>query len=104
MKECESSYCENRRAEVVLTRLRIGHCNMTHGYLMTQPHGAIPQCDLCGAELTVKHIIVNCPRLRQIRQRTIGQRNLEEVLGEGQQQSTMKILAFLNQANILEKI
>ena len=104
VREWETSYNKSRRIEVVLTRMRIGHSNMTHAHLMTRPHGPAPQCDLCGASMTIKHVIERCPRLRAIRQRTIGEGNVKEILGEGPKYSTKRILAFLKEANMTEKI
>jgi len=56
----------SRRDEVVMNRLRSGHCRATHGYLMdnsVQP--AAPICEVCeDATLTVKHVLIDCPALR----------------------------------------
>lgn len=54
-----SSSCRDRRMEVVLCRLRIGHTLLTHGYLMER--GPPPYCMDCIVPLTVKHIIAECP-------------------------------------------
>uniref|UniRef100_A0A6P7GZQ0 Uncharacterized protein LOC114342619 n=1 Tax=Diabrotica virgifera virgifera TaxID=50390 RepID=A0A6P7GZQ0_DIAVI len=47
-----------RRDKVVMRRLRIGHCRLTHGYLMSQ--GNPPLCHTCNTRVTVKHILVEC--------------------------------------------
>jgi hypothetical protein len=44
----------NRRAPVVITRMRIGHTHLTHSYHMyLKP----PRCDNCDTTLTVPHIL-----------------------------------------------
>ena len=51
--------CTNRAWEVKLTRLRIGHCRLTHGHLIA----AAPQvyCQDCVMPFTVKHVLSECP-------------------------------------------
>ena len=102
--EWESSHNENRRIEVILTRLRIGHTHMTHANLMTRPPGPLPQCDLCGATLTVKHVLGQCPRTREARNRIFGNKDLKEILAEGKRYSTAEIITFLKEAKLLDKI
>ena len=48
-----------RQEEVVLTRLRIGHTRLTHGFLMER--GPQPYCEDCLVPLTVRHLLVECP-------------------------------------------
>ena len=54
---------KNRR-EVVINRLRAGHCLLSHGYLMDDSVPDIPPiCEGCdNSVLTVKHIMVECPQ------------------------------------------
>jgi len=49
---------------VLLNRLRIGHSRLTHSYLLC---GDAPTCHCCGIPLTVKHILVECTNLQDIR-------------------------------------
>jgi ribonuclease HI len=50
----------NRREEIVMARLRIGHCSLTHNYLLQRvPAPACPKCDVF--PLTVHHILLDCP-------------------------------------------
>lgn len=42
IKRQSSSY-QRRHAQVILTRLRIGHTRLTHGHLMSSPHGQAPE-------------------------------------------------------------
>ena len=54
-----SSYCSNSRDEKVLCRLRIGHSQLTHSFIMESSNP--PVCDHCQEQLTVEHILVQCP-------------------------------------------
>ena len=62
------SGCRNRKYEVIINRLRIGHARLTHSFRMENiPHP--PLCDQCEGdhELTVKHILIECNFLKIIR-------------------------------------
>ena len=52
-------HVSSREWAVKLTRLRIGHSHLTHGFLMEQ--GPPPYCDDCIVPLTVRHLLVECP-------------------------------------------
>jgi hypothetical protein len=54
----QSSYRTNRREEVVLSRLRIGHTHLTHGHLLRRE--LPPECTADHQALTVKHILLDC--------------------------------------------
>ena len=55
----------NRREEIILARLRIGHSHFTHSYLLKGEEE--PQCIPCNAPLTVNHILVDCVDLAPTR-------------------------------------
>ena len=61
------SRCKNRKYEVIINRLRIGHTRLTHWFRMENIHHP-PLCDQCGAnhELTVRHISIECSFLKII--------------------------------------
>ena len=50
---------KNRKWEVALTRLGIGHTRATHGYLMERGH--LPFCEDCVVPLTVNPVLIECP-------------------------------------------
>ena len=50
---------KNRWWETVFARLRIGHTNLTHSYLMTQ--SPLTLCMTCNTLLSVPHILLFCP-------------------------------------------
>ena len=76
-----SAFLKSRRREVVLCRLRIGHCRLTHGFLMS---GSAPTlCDRCGTRLTVRHVLLDCPHYASGRRIYFGPRpSLASVLGD----------------------
>ena len=51
----------NRREEVILARLRIGHTRLTDAYRFILKSKA-PKCEACNSVLTVLHILVVCPK------------------------------------------
>ena len=56
----QSSCHRSRHQEVALSRLRIGHTRLTHGYLMARE---APQfCSRCRVRLSAPHVLVDCPR------------------------------------------
>ena len=99
-----SSFQKDRRIEVVLSRLRIGHTLLTHGYLMKSPHDPIPECPQCKTRVTVKHIFNDCPIFERQRRLSIGNKSLKEVLSESSTFSVYTIIKFLKNCNLLDKI
>ena len=57
----------NRRDEVVLTRFRVGHTHLTHSFIFKQEDR--PMCFVCDEVLSVKHILLHCADLIEIRHR-----------------------------------
>lgn len=53
-----------KKEQVVLTRLRIGHTNMAHLFLMKRE--TPPECENCEARLTVEHLIVEFLRVSDL--------------------------------------
>ena len=75
-----SCFHSNRKIEVVLTRLRIGHTRITHKFFLEG--GSAPMCDHCDSPLTVEHILVHC-RLHSLARQSYGManNNIEGLLG-----------------------
>ena len=55
----------------LLNRLRIGHTRLTHSYLLSGDD--LPECSrpTCQCPLTVKHILVECVDLNDVRNNTL---------------------------------
>ena len=96
-----SSFHSNRKIEVVLSRLRIGHTHFTHSFLLEG--GAAPVCALCDLPLSVEHVLVQCTQYNAVRQRhELGGKSLEELLGPNV--DVYKLVGFLKDKNILNKV
>ncbi|MPC72547.1 hypothetical protein E2C01_066859 [Portunus trituberculatus] len=61
------THVRDRRLQTLLARLRIGHTYLTQRYLLTRDPQ--PYCDDCLVPLTVRHLIVECPSLTDLRHR-----------------------------------
>ena len=57
--------CLSRRGSVLLNRLRFGHTRLMHSFLLSGDD--IPECGTCQCPLTVKHILVECVDLNEVR-------------------------------------
>lgn len=79
VREWDSSSRASRRDEVILTRLRIGHCRLTHGHLLSgEPP---PECDTCHALLTVEHFLLHCRKYDLPRRQYAIRPTLRDALG-----------------------
>ena len=103
LKTLAHTTCTDRFWERSLMRLRIGHSRLTHGYLMNQ--SGQPSCEYCGEDipLTIKHILVECPR--HTGKRTTYFRNetitLRQILNEGDTSQSGSLYKFLQEIEIL---
>ena len=96
-----------RRLETALCRLRIGHTRLTHDFLMT--NGNQPFCNDCLVPLTVRHLLVECPSLGDLRYRFLswgrgwdGHFILARIVGE---ECIFQLLfSFIKEAGLLNKI
>jgi len=61
--------CKTKREEIVISRLRLGHCWFSHHHFMDTDSPRVPTiCNFFSLEpMTVKHIFVECRSLRQRR-------------------------------------
>ncbi|MPC61608.1 hypothetical protein E2C01_055682 [Portunus trituberculatus] len=57
----------DRPVQTLLARLRIGHTYLTQRYLLTRD--LQPYYDDCLVPLTVRHLLVECPNLTDLRHR-----------------------------------
>lgn len=58
-------YDRCRREQVILTRLRIGHCFFNKGHLINRQ--TPPWCLKCSVPITVAHVLTECPLYQQER-------------------------------------
>ena len=99
-----SSTQKIRKYEVILSRLRIGHSRLTHGYLMSSPHDSVPECRECGTTLSIKHILFDCQNFNRQRTLTFGNKSFKEILADSSNFSIYEIIKFLKSSNLLDKI
>jgi len=95
----------SRRKEVVISRLRLGHCKLTHEYLVKEFPCPPPICRWCdSAVMTVKHILVDCDDLKPTRQRFLSRKrlNISNLLGD--EGIVREVIAFLDNLNVMDLI
>ena len=96
----------SRREQVVINRLKIGHTNLTHGYLMNNTvQEPRPTCRWCHVEpMSVEHVLVTCPQLSDVRVDIFGDPNPEIGMMLGDNLDVLSIIEFLNRLDILHEI
>ena len=97
-----SSVGRNRREEVIITRLRIGHCALTHSYLFTEEK-IPPRCGYCGCHLTVRHLLTECDEHQLTRDRTGVRGNLECILGDDSGR-LCRVIEFVKKSGLANSI
>ena len=97
-----------RREEVILARLRIGHIRATHEFLLKGEEP--PICQTCNEQLTVHHILTECPDYSAARRRVFdpgGNRpmalTLTDLIGDNDL-TVQRLFRFLLQTNIAHNI
>ena len=94
----------DRRESIVSTRLRIGHCHLTHKYLLCSGDDRhVPVCDICNTDLTVYHVLVDCRKyLNERRTNNLNGRSIQEILSDNF--NIRNVFSFLKQINIFYDI
>ena len=103
VKDWTSSPNKSRRIETVLARLRLGHTNITHVYLMqgqTEP----PECDRCRVTITVNHLLLECRKYVTIRNKYFRNPTQSDMLAESNEFSIDKIVLYLKETNLFHQI
>jgi hypothetical protein len=90
---------DNRRDEVVLARLRIGHTYLTHVHLLKNEDP--PQCVGCDCPLTVEHLLVSCVDFTPTRQRYYKEQSLSNIF---EHVSPKNILLYLKEIQLYNKV
>ena len=62
------SFCNTRKENTVLNRLHIGHSYLTHSFILGKEEEA-PLCVAYNAVITLKHILIECANLLEIRKK-----------------------------------
>ena len=88
----------NRKCQVVLSRIRIGHTNLTHVYHMKGENE--PLCEHCHTILSVVHIMVDCPLYNDQRNRHLFGCSIEEIFSNDDR----NIVKYLKECQLFSKI
>lgn len=91
----------NRKEQVVLTRLRIGHSLITHKYIFERVEP--PQCDTCETTLTIRHILKDCPKYEAERQKHKIEGTLKDILTNKHEHEN-RLIDFLRDINLFNQI
>ena len=67
-------FCNTRKEDTVSNRLNIGHSYLTHSFILRKEEA--PVCVACNAVITVKHILIECADLLEIRQKYFEEKSL----------------------------
>ena len=68
------SFCNTRKENTVLNRLHIGHSYLTHSFILRIEEA--PVCVACDAIITVKHILIECADLLEIKKKYFEEKSL----------------------------
>ena len=93
------SSVQSRREETVLSRLHIGHTHFTHSFIFDGKDQ--PWCHACDHPSTVKHFLLDCTDLTEIRNKYFQCNSLENLFTNV---PTSCIFSFLKEINLFHKI
>ena len=68
------SFWNTRKENAVLNRLHIGHSYLTHSFILRWEEA--PICVACDAVIIVKHILIECANLLEIRKKYFEEKSL----------------------------
>lgn len=89
-----------RRDQVIISRIKIAHTNISHIYLMIKEDP--PLCNNCNINLSIDHLIIDCNIYDDYRRRNEIDATCMKNLNT--QQTTAKIIKFLEDTKLYDKI
>ena len=89
----------SRREAVAVTRLRIGHTWLTHGYLMEKKDP--PICSVCNVIITVEHLLTQCNKFKNLLLKYNFNDSLKDIL---QPNVVFKLKSFLLESNLINEL
>ena len=99
----------NRREEIILSRMRLGHTKLPHSYIIDQD--IRPECDTCDRALTVRHLLTYCTKYDEQRRQLIGlcqnhhmELGMGVLLGDNYPDITDAVFGFLRDCDLYTKI
>jgi len=88
-----------RRDSVLLNRLRIGHTRLTHSFLLSGDD--LLECGTCQCPLTVKHILVECVDLKDVRNKHFVASYIKDLFDNIE---AHKIIDFINDTRFYKQL
>ena len=90
--------CLSRRDSALLNKLRIGHTRLTHSFLLSGDD--LPECGTCQCPLTVKHILVECVDLSDVRNKHFVASSIKDVFNNVEAQ---KVVDFIKETRFYKQ-
>lgn len=91
---------ENRREQIIITRLRIGHSKLTHSHKMSKSEP--DKCNFCDVPYTIPHLLSECQQSACTRRELGIPNDLKSSLNS--EESIRKILQLLDKLQLYNKI
>lgn len=91
----------NRKDQIILTRLRLGHTWLTKQHLFEKKPPE--SCSVCDRRLTVHHLLIGCQRYAAQRREVNLSDSLEDIL-KNNRESELKVLQYVRKIEIYNKI
>ena len=95
---------KTRLDEIKFSRIRFGHTKLTHmHHLNREPQ---PICQVCHCQLTIHHILVDCPQYKPKRIEFFGHSNIKikEILQRSDITKKYSLINFLRAINLYSEI
>ena len=104
IREWATSNQSDRKTGVILTRLRIGHSRLTHGFLLAGEEP--PFCMECILPLTIRHILIECPEYMEERRMCFGGGRLLTLrwVLRDEESAVEDLMRFLTRTNLINDI
>ena len=96
---CKQKTCLSRCDIVLLNRLRIGHTRLTHFFLLSGDE--LPECGTCQCPLTVKHILVECVDLKDVRNKHFVASSMKDLFDSNE---AHKIIDFIKETRFYKQL
>ena len=90
-------YSNNRKEDIILTRLRIGHTRLTHKHYLTGDDRA--ECIPCDCSLKIKHILIECVDTADIREQYFNCPDLKTLFNSVAGDTILAVLSEVNLMN-----
>ena len=89
----------NRKENVIYTRIKIGHTQLTHSFLLKEENP--PFCIRCNKNLTIKHILTECIEFKNQKEKLFKSNNLKTIIDL---ENPKKIINFLKETGLYNLI